>query len=257
MGHRGAARRDLVVLTPFQAVRYGLRLRRGLDLITVSLLLIPVTPGVLMLTAAMGGGDDRLIRLGLLVLLEHGLWLGGLRVATEFAVTQPAIRGVARRARWAAAVDAVAAMCFVLSLGLAARYESVSCCVTLYTCLATALFARAVALWAGAGAVAGLLRALRFPRFAWGLRGLAALACLVTAVAALGLGLILYAEMHRMTVERGAFLREAGYLLLLMALPLLWCVALASGGVCMLATRRLNDRFGRVGASLRRAALCG
>ena len=35
----------------------------GLDLIAVSLLLIPVTPGVLMLTAAMGSGDDLLIRL--------------------------------------------------------------------------------------------------------------------------------------------------------------------------------------------------
>lgn len=248
---RAASPRPAVALTRPDAVRYGTRLRRGLDLIAVSLLLIPVTPGVLMLTAAMGSGDDRRIRVGLLVLLEHGLWLVGVRVATEFAITQPATRGAARRARWATSVDACAAMLFVLSLVLATRFENDLVHGCLFVCLAAALMARGVALWSGTGAIAAVLRALGSGRIALGLRLLAALACGVAVVAAAGLALVLYADGGGVTAEARTGLRESGYLLLVLGLPALWCVALAAGGLCTFATVRLNHRFGRVAAALR------
>jgi len=240
-----------VALTPVQAVRYGTRLRRGLDLIAVSLFLIPVTPGVLMLTAAMGSGDDRLVRLGLLVMLEHGLWLVGVRVATEYAVTQPATRGAARRARWATSVDACAAMLFVLSLALATRIEHDLVKGGLLICLAAAMAARGVALWSGTCAIAAVLRSMGLGRVALGLRALAALACGAAAVSAAGLTLVLYANGGGVSVDARAGMREWGYVLLIVGLPALWCIALAAGGLCTLAAVRLNHRFGRVASALR------
>ena len=232
-------------------MRCGLRLRRGLDLIAVSLLLIPVTPGVLMLTAATGSGNDLLVRLTLLVMLEHGLWLVGVRVATEYAVTRPETRGAARRARRATTVDACAAMLFVVLLGLTTYLATELLRGLLYASLLVALVSRGVALWSGTGAIAAVLRALGVGRTAVGLRVLAALACGMAAVSVAGMALVLDADGPARVVAAGSPWRGRGELMMRGGLAALWCLALAAGGGCAIATVRLNHRFGRVAAALR------
>lgn len=244
-----------MVLSPVQCVIYGNRLRRGLDLIAVSLFLIPVTPCILMLNAAGGSDDHRMIHLGLLIMLEQGLWLVGVRVSTEYAITQPVTRGRSQRARWATAADALAAMLFLLSLSLALRFETMYLEVALYVCLGMALVSRGVALWAATGAVSAVLRSLGLPRIALSLRALAGLACGLTAAAVTGLGLVLYAEGGAIDGAidgpRAAMLRESGFLLLLVGIPSLGGVAILAGSVCTFGAVRLNRKFGRVAAALR------
>ena len=239
--------------TRAQAVICAHRLRRGLDLVAVSLLLIPVTPCVLMLSAAVGTGDPRMLRLGLLVMLEHGLWLVGVRVATEFAITHPPTRGPSRRARQATTVDALAAMLFLLSMSLALRFETLYFEAALYVCLGVALVSRGVALWAATSAVAAVLRALGLTRVALSLRVLAALACGLVAVSLAGVAMILYTAGGDVAGPRAATLRETGFFLLVTGLPALGVVALLAGGACTFGALRLQRQFGRVAAALRGA----
>ena len=243
-----------LVLTPNHAVRHGPRLRCGLDLVTVSLLLIPATPVILLLTVATDPETSWLTWLVALVVLEHILWLNGLRVATEYAVTHPQTRGAAVWARRAALVNTFALVLLLPAFGLIAGAESNFLWGCAYTGLAVVLASRGVAWCLGTGAVSAVLRALGFVKTALALRALAEMACAVVAVSVAGLVLLRYAQTHAATTPEAASMYEWGYFLLLVGLPALWIIALTAGALCLRATKQLQYRFGRAAAAMRRGA---
>ena len=242
------------MLTPNHAVRHGPRLRCGLDLVTVSLLLIPATPVILLLTVATDPETSWLTWLVALVVLEHILWLNGLRVATEYAVTHPQTRGAAVWARRAALVNTFALVLLLPAFGLIAGAESNFLWGCAYTGLAVVLASRGVAWCLGTGAVSAVLRALGFAKTALALRALAEMACAVVAVSVAGLVLLRYAQTHAATTPEAAWMYEWGYFLLLVGLPALWIIALTAGALCLRATKQLQYRFGRAAAAMRQGA---
>ena len=234
-----------------QSVRDGLRLHRGLDLMAASLLLIPLIPVVLLLNQVLRGGDKHVVRLGLLVVLQQGLWLVGLWVATECARRHAATRGVGWGARAAAVVDTLATGLYLTGVALATRGDGRFFDLWLSACLVCVLLARGVSIWAGSVAVAAVLRALCLPRVARGLEMLAALGFVGLAATTTGLAMVfLSADAPRAdTNHLGG--REGGFFVLVVALPVLGAAALAAGVWCAVAALRLNHRFGRVAAALR------